>query len=81
MNDEKALLIELANALDAASALAKMIAESEPVHVELKVDEQTFSRVAYRAIRDNPEASELSHADSEKTALSQSVSIHQDQQD
>ena len=54
MKDEKALLIELANAMDAASALARMIAERQPASVELKVDAETLSQVVYEAIHDNP---------------------------
>ena len=64
MKDEKALLIELANALDAASALARMVAERQPESVELKLDAEPLSRTVYKAIRDNPEASGLSPVDS-----------------
>ena len=54
MKDEKALLIELANALDAASALARMIAVKMEHTVELKLDEQFLSQAVLGAIRDNP---------------------------
>lgn len=50
MKDEKALLIELANALEAAGALARMIAEQPNHKVELKLDEQTFSQAVLGAI-------------------------------
>jgi hypothetical protein len=56
VKDQKAMLIELANALDAASALARMIAEQPEKEVKIKLDEQTFSQAVLGAIHGNPEA-------------------------
>lgn len=55
VKDEKALLIELANALEAASALARMIAEREPAEVTITADRQAFAQAVKQAISENPE--------------------------
>lgn len=56
--EQKRLLIEFANALDSASALARRMAECEPQTVELTVDAETFAKAVYRANRDSHGASE-----------------------
>lgn len=53
MKDEKALLIELANALDAASALARMIAESKHETVEIKLSSKRLAELIYKRVEDN----------------------------
>jgi len=68
MNDNpcKQLLIEFANALESAGALARKIADSELFEIRLTVDGETAHQVVYKAMRDNPEASEPLRADSER---------------
>lgn len=57
MNKEmKQLLKELAEALDAASATARKLAEMEPVSVTMELDAGTFSQALCKANHDNPEA-------------------------
>lgn len=63
MND-KQLLADFASALEQAAALARKIADKADVKIELKLDEETFGRVVYRASHDSPEASASTPADS-----------------
>ena len=62
--NDKQLFTDFASALEQAAALARKIAEKSDLKIELKLDEETFGRVVYRASHDNPEASASSPVDS-----------------
>lgn len=76
--NKRALLLQFADTLEAAGALAREIANSEAM---VTINVENASRVAYRAIRDNHGASALLLAGLGQTSPTQSDGCHQDLKD
>ena len=78
---KKELLIEFANALERAAALAREIAEREPETVTIKLDADFLSRAVYKANRDNLATCESLTADQGQTSPEQGAPHLQDSED